>query len=129
AVFVLGMLVTVLLVSLRGSAGATITPLLGLFAYAGFRIIPSANRIMMNAANMRLGAAAVDALHRDAETQAGQAAGSTHEPLTDVPFDSSIELAHVSFTYEGAQAPAINGINLRIRKGEAVGIVGPTGAG
>jgi ABC-type multidrug transport system fused ATPase/permease subunit len=132
AVFVLGMLMTVLLISLRGVSGAAMTPLLGLFAYAGFRIIPSANRIMMNAGNMRLGHAAVDAVHRDAETQAREGTSrpdEPDEPVPDIPFTESIELSHISYTYDGAQHQALDDINLVIRKGEAVGIVGLTGAG
>ncbi len=41
---------------------------------------------------------------------------------------SSIEFEAVRFAYPG-RAPVINGVDLRIAKGQVVGVVGPTGAG
>lgn len=40
-----------------------------------------------------------------------------------------IELEDVGFTYEGANRPALSGINLSVPSGSTLGIVGPTGAG
>jgi ATP-binding cassette subfamily B protein len=44
-------------------------------------------------------------------------------PRGEVAFDN------VSFNYEGANLPALRGINLQVRRGERVAIVGPSGAG
>lgn len=41
----------------------------------------------------------------------------------------SIEFQDVSFVYDGATAPAVNSINLRIDHGETVAFVGPNGCG
>jgi energy-coupling factor transporter ATP-binding protein EcfA2 len=40
-----------------------------------------------------------------------------------------IEFVDVSFTYEGAETPAIENIHLKVRPGEVVLITGPSGAG
>jgi len=40
-----------------------------------------------------------------------------------------IEFVDVSFTYEGAETPAIENIHLKVRTGEVVLITGPSGAG
>jgi energy-coupling factor transporter ATP-binding protein EcfA2 len=40
-----------------------------------------------------------------------------------------IEFIDVSFTYEGAETPAIENINLKVRLGEVVLLTGPSGAG
>ncbi|HLO03634.1 MAG TPA: cell division ATP-binding protein FtsE [Symbiobacteriaceae bacterium] len=40
-----------------------------------------------------------------------------------------IQLVNVSKTYPGAPAPSLNGVNLRVERGEFVFIVGPSGAG
>lgn len=45
------------------------------------------------------------------------------------PGAGAIHLADVSFTYPGASAPAVAGIDLRIDGGEVVAVVGPTGSG
>lgn len=47
--------------------------------------------------------------------------------LTDV--NGEIELSNVSFSYDSQKAPTINNINLHIRPGEYIGIVGPSGSG
>jgi cell division transport system ATP-binding protein len=40
-----------------------------------------------------------------------------------------IQLVNVSKTYPGAPAPSLNGVNLRVERGEFVFVVGPSGAG
>ena len=40
-----------------------------------------------------------------------------------------ILLEDVSFVYQGAEQPALDGINLRIKPGEIVMLSGPAGAG
>lgn len=45
------------------------------------------------------------------------------------PFAHSIEFRDVAFTYPGANQPAIDGVNLRIGRGEKVAFVGPNGSG
>jgi ABC-type multidrug transport system fused ATPase/permease subunit len=44
-------------------------------------------------------------------------------------FTPSVELTDVSLSYPGADAPAIDAISLRVRPGESLALVGPTGAG
>ncbi len=49
------------------------------------------------------------------------------EELSDVA--GEIEFDHVSFSYTEGQREVLSDINLRIRKGETVALVGPSGAG
>lgn len=42
---------------------------------------------------------------------------------------SDIEIRDMSFTYEGAEKPTLRGVNISIRKGEKIAIVGHNGAG
>lgn len=46
-----------------------------------------------------------------------------------VDFDGSFRLADVGFTYPGADAPALAGIDLDVPGGSTLGVVGPTGSG
>jgi len=41
----------------------------------------------------------------------------------------SIDVRGVSFTYDGAAAPALDGVTLAIRHGEKIAVVGPNGSG
>src|SRR6185503_16446189 len=61
--FVCGLLAVSLLLTLRNGAAAL--PLLGLYAYAGFRVIPAANRIMLYVAELRYSRAWIHDLRDD----------------------------------------------------------------
>jgi ABC-type multidrug transport system fused ATPase/permease subunit len=126
AVLIVAMLLTVLLAS--GQPTGESVSVLALFAYAGFRAVPSANRIMLNVGYLREGrpyaravAADLSAL-RDAPVR-------PHGPEPVVEFQDSLACERVEFRYEDAARPALQDVNLRIRRGESVGIVGPTGSG
>jgi ATP-binding cassette subfamily B protein len=49
--------------------------------------------------------------------------------ISDIHSFSALEAVNLSFTYPGASIAAIRNVNLRIRKGEKVAIVGPNGSG
>ncbi len=60
------------------------------------------------------------------------------EPLVPMPATplaippgpiESVEFDHVSFTYPGGTSPALDGLNLTIRRGELMALVGENGAG
>jgi ABC-type multidrug transport system fused ATPase/permease subunit len=48
---------------------------------------------------------------------------------SDTVEDIAVEFDNVSLTYEGAGAPTLEGIDIKIRKGSTVGIIGGTGSG
>src|SRR5262249_38550983 len=127
--FVLGALAVVVALVALEARGTAVVPVLGLYAYAGFRIIPSTNRILMFTNEIRGGGAAVDTLHRDL-TAMPDAPGQGGEPVEEpLPFADAIVLSRVSFTYEGAPRPALDDVDLVVRRGEMVGVVGATGTG
>jgi ATP-binding cassette, subfamily B, bacterial PglK len=128
AVFVLAALGLVLLATLWGRTGPELVPLLGLYAYAGFRVIPSANRAMVCVNDVRFGSTTVRALADDLKRfeAAGEPADRAVAPLV---WERSIELDHVSFAYEGSDREALHDLCLTIGRGESIGVVGTTGAG
>lgn len=129
-VFVCGVLAVVLLVASQGGLQGDLLPLLGLYAYVGFRIIPSSNRIILYVNLLRSSAAAVDLLARDLQLFQREADESVRQTTkVDVALTESVTLEALSFCYDGATEPALRDITVRIRRGEAIGIVGPTGSG
>jgi len=60
------------------------------------------------------------------ETDTTARFGETDE-LSDAEY--AVELDGVSLTYNGGGAPAVSGIDLKVRPGETVGIIGGTGSG
>jgi ATP-binding cassette, subfamily B, bacterial PglK len=100
-------------------------PVLGLFAYAALRIMPSLNNIVSSLSSIRFGRAALDDIYADLTLPVPDDRTNT-KPL---PFTEELRLENVSFQYEGTPAPTLHQLDLVIRRGEAIGVVGPTGAG
>jgi ATP-binding cassette subfamily C protein len=120
----------VLLVTAGGGTGPESVPLLGLYAYAGFRVIPSANRIVFLLSEIRFGRAALDRVRGDLALIARNVPGGAAEPSdSDLRFEERLDLERVSYTYEQGAGPVITDLSLTIRRGESIGIVGATGAG
>ena len=124
--FVCGLLAVSLLLTLR--SGAAALPLLGLFAYAGFRVIPAANRVMLYVTQLRYSRAWIHDLRADLTALPPPAPvdGGTVAPIR---FTRAIALERVSYTYEGEREPVLVDVSLTIAKGESLGVVGPSGAG
>ena len=128
--FVGGALVVIALLSAKGAVRSEGLPLLALFSYAAFRIVPSVNRIAWRVNQIRGAARSADNLHDDYLLIAGLERGN---PGGDdghaVMLHTAIEFEQVSFAYAEAEHTVLHGISLTIRRGESIGIVGPTGAG
>lgn len=47
----------------------------------------------------------------------------------EIPDDLSLKFDHVDFYYEGAKVPALSGVNLEVKSGQTLAIIGGTGSG
>jgi ABC-type multidrug transport system fused ATPase/permease subunit len=105
--------------------------ILGVMATAGFRLIPSFSRILTNLQSMRFGWASVDVLSK--EFSAGSDAHSVKHANSDnkrMPFREGISLRDICFSYSNDSSTLIlNNVNLDIRKGQSVGLIGESGSG
>jgi len=99
-----------------------------LFAAAIFRLIPSFNRILMAMNSLRGGTYPVRMLYDDLN-DGGDALPEADLDRPALPFRDRIELEDVCFAYPGSVEGAAIDINLTIRHGETIGLVGASGAG
>lgn len=121
-------MLALLYVTISGQPGARTISLLALFAYTGFRAVPSANRIMLNAGYMREGRSFVrESLADFASLPAPRTTGHGPEPV--VEFTRAVTCEGVEFRYDADSAPALADVTLTITAGQSIGIVGATGAG
>ena len=103
-------------------------PILGMFAYVGFRLKPSLTQVVDGANSIRAASAAIADLYDDLR-RAEEWTEQDEEGEGSFSFEESIEVQDVRFSYPGASTPSLEGINLVIAKGSFVGFVGPTGGG
>ena len=125
---VAGLATLVITMLAQGRPMATIVPTLGLFAAAAFRLMPSVNRILAAAQVLRYYLPVVNTLHEELQLASPEPAARPRGPAA-AGFQSDIRLAGVAYAYPAAAVRALDGVALRIRKGESVGFVGPSGSG
>jgi ATP-binding cassette, subfamily B, bacterial PglK len=127
ATIILSMLIVVFLVMRQDVSGSNTISVLALFAYTGFRVVPSANRIMLNVGYMREGHSWVRAMDDDMR----HLRAPSHRPFEPAGpmLQETLACDHVSFGYEGGPPYALDDVTFSIRRGQSIGIVGPTGSG
>ena len=94
--------------------------------YAVFSAIISTAlaRVMFAASGMML---ASTALGRIDQVMSAPTMPVTDRPQT--PRDNSVAFRDVSFTYDGADVPALDHVSFRVEPGQTVALVGPSGGG
>ena len=101
-----------------------------LFGVAGFRLVPSLTGFQAIVTSTHANVPQVHAvIHdiREAESYIEHAETIGHDPIEGEP--DALELVDVSFTYPGAESPALEGVSLRLPMGSSLGLVGSSGAG
>ncbi len=108
---------------------------LSAIAIAAFRILPSlggissaVNSIMFN---MPALSAAYETLSqvKELEKEFTLQEKTDSEHMQHVNFQDKLELKNIVFSYPNAEARVLNGVNITIKRGQAVAFIGPSGAG
>jgi len=124
-VFVLALLLT------RENAGQVI-PLVSLFAFAGYRLMPALQDLFTSFAQMQFNRAVLDRIYTDFKRKEKDLPTGTYAKLNKddaIYLKKEISLNGVSFNYPNTKTPVISNLNLIIPVNSAVAFVGPTGAG
>ena len=113
-----------LLVFQRGS-GAAVIPLLGVLALGAQRLLPALQQIYKSWASLKGNSAAIQAVL--------EMLNQPIPPLVDatppIKMKKSLLFRDVRFCYGPGQPEILRGMNLEIRCGERIGIIGSTGSG
>jgi ABC-type multidrug transport system fused ATPase/permease subunit len=121
----IGAVVLIFLYSLLfADSPAQLVTIIGLFAAAAYRLMPSMNRILMAVVMLRQNQYVLDELVNMREYL-------THPVPVPQPlsFEREIAFEHISFTFPEAEQPVVQDVSLRVRKGEKVGFIGSSGSG
>ena len=125
---VVGLSALVAVMIAQGKPTERFVPTLGLFAAVTFRVMPSVNRIVSGIQNVQFFLPVVDSLYNELQTLHSQLQADI---VSEAPFllNEGLVIRDLSYRYPSTEAPALSGINLSVRKGTSIGIIGTTGAG
>lgn len=104
-------------------------PLLALYAFAGYRLMPGLQAIFGAMTSIKAHADTLKLLHHDLVLQKWENTPDVSLENHRLPFREKLELRGVKFIYPQSKQIILDQLNLSISVGESVGIVGETGAG
>lgn len=118
--------VTICFLSYTGQAPVSMMGTLGIYLYAGFRLMPGLNRIINQ---LSLFKSVIPSINRVYEEYTTVSCPESYADIPDFTFDSHIDVRNVGFRYKNVGIDTLKGVDFRIEKGERIGIVGETGSG
>jgi ABC-type multidrug transport system fused ATPase/permease subunit len=126
-----GMLLVLLHLIVSKGGFQSALPLLALYAFGGYRLMPAIQTIYRNVSIIRTNKPALDALHSDFSmpTLTPESGVATSDHDSRIAANQDIELVDVSYTYPGAPTPSLRSLSMRVQARTTVGLVGPTGSG
>jgi len=111
-----------------GKALGDFLPIIGLFAFAGQRLLPELSKFYQSMGLIQSGSAVVAALYEDLVVRKSVLKIS-RAPIEGLGLRQLIQLDGVSYNYPNSQNSGVRDVTVSIRAGEKIGIVGGTGAG
>jgi ABC-type bacteriocin/lantibiotic exporter with double-glycine peptidase domain len=117
---------------LDGVNNEPIALVLGIYAVAIFRLLPSINRMLTGAQQVRFCFPSVSVIAEELDSlgEANKPPQKYGKTATRMPkINNGIGVENLSFKHVGSNKYVLQGVNLHINVGELVGIVGESGAG
>lgn len=122
----LGVLVIVVYGVFYFNSRSELITLLGLFALAAYRILPSINRMMIALMSIKSHQYTIDYYKKtldDLPDFKSQLLGAK------MKFQNEISVNNLSFSYSADQEDVLHDVSFKIQKGEKVGLIGRSGSG
>jgi ABC-type multidrug transport system fused ATPase/permease subunit len=123
---IIGLVSFIIMQLFQGKDSSSLITILGVFVAATFRMIPSLNRIISAIQSMKFFKNSVDIIFNEIKLNS--------RPLEFLDsqqnsiFQNKIQFTDVSFWYN-KNSDILKDINLEIKKGETIGIIGESGSG
>ena len=122
-----GMLLVVLYLMAQFNSINKALPIIALYAYTGYRLMPALQQIFNSVTEIRYALPSIDTMHSDIKNLKSFVTYSkNNDPLQ---FDNDITLKNINYDYPNANRTALKNLNLSIKSRTTVGIVGSTGSG
>ena len=128
-VAILGIMVILMYSIFFPATGGGLIALVGTFAAAAYRLMPSINRLLTSLLNIKNSQYTFGVLAALRGPEFDERPPAAQYPIQ---FQHELALEHVSFRFpsqEASELPALNDISFRIKRGEKIGFVGASGSG
>ena len=116
------MIVILYLIKQTGSFNDSL-PIIALYAFAGYRLIPSLQRIYASFTQITFSGPSINRLYSDLKSLK---ANNLKNDKNLLSLNKSISLKNIYFNYPNSSRTALKEINLKINANTTVGFVGPT---
>ena len=103
-----------------------VLPIIGLYAFAGYRLMPAMQKIYISFNSLRFVGPALDSLYFDLKNLKPKI---QKEFKNSLKLDKNIRLKNIHYNYPNASKTALKNINLNIPVNKTIGLVGATGSG
>ena len=113
---------------LKYDSFTNLIPTLGLFAFAAFKFIPAANRIINTLQTIRYSIPSVELVTRELDMQY-EKFDANNKKLNKKDFFKSIKLQNLFFYYNQKDSFLLSDITFDIKKRDFIGIIGESGCG
>ncbi len=124
---ILSLLVLVIFMVEKSKPLDSLIPVLGVFAAAAFRMMPSVNRLLNAYQSLRYSLPVINTIHTELkEIREPQKTLTTEEKFL---FKKEISLNNISYSYPNTDRLSLDNISMTIPNGLTVGIIGASGAG
>lgn len=122
-----GMLLIVLILMGRTGDFASTLPIVALYAFAGYRLMPALQQVYWALSQLSFAGPALDALHSDFKSLRPYI--PEQSTSKGMALEHAIRLNKITFKYPGAERAAVDGVTLDILVHSRIGLVGSTGSG
>lgn len=119
----------ILILFKSGTTNAEIITVVGIFAAAGFKIIPSVNRIIFSLQGIRFSHSVLGTMKKILENLSIVTSDKKLDLKEQINFQQNLEFKNISFKYPGTENLVINNFNFLLKKNKKIGIFGPSGSG
>ena len=121
-----GMMLIILYLMSKSNNFVNVVPILALYAFAGYRLMPALQGIYGAISQLRFVGPALDSIHNDLVKLKQNQIDNNNDKIF---VKKLIRLEKVKYHYPNSSKVALNDVNITIQPGSTVGIVGETGSG
>jgi|694.fasta_scaffold39810_5 ABC-type multidrug transport system fused ATPase/permease subunit len=122
-----GFIILILFLIIRDSRLEKIIPIISIYAFAGYRLMPAIQQCYHAVTQIRFSKAALDLLHRELKNKKSNLDTKKNELTLNL--NKNIKFDNIKFSYANTKYPALKNINLTIPAFSKIGLIGTTGSG